>query len=327
MKVVIFGATGKIGCYLVDYILKKDPNIEIIAVGHRKENIFKSPVRYVSCSIESADEFTQLPESGVDAVIHLAGAVTTRVNSSDVRKYVQSNIVGSVNIFEYAVKAGVKRILYAQTYNDVFGDPDSDILIRPDAPRKKCYRGEAALYSITKNTAVDLLQFYSERYGIKSFVFRLPSVYSYTPSPYYLVAGQKRIRPFRKMIQQAQDGQPIEIWGNPNHVMDMVYVKDCCQMFWLGLCSASSGGTYNVGTGVGTTLQQQVEGIIEVFSKLERESEIVYCPDKPNGKAFIMDISNAVEELGYKPQYSFIEMLRDMKLEMEEQRKEISAIL
>jgi UDP-glucose 4-epimerase len=327
VKVVIFGATGKIGCYLVDYILRYDPKIEIVAIGHRKENIFQSGIEYVPLSIERESEFNKLPKCGVDAIIHLAGAVTTRVNSEDVRTYVQSNIVGAVNIFEYAQSVGVDRILYAQTYNDVFGDADSELYIRPDANRKKVYRGEAALYSITKNTAVDLLQFYSEKYGIKRFVFRLPSVYSYTPSPYYLVGGKKRIRPFRKMIQQAQDGAPIEIWGNPNHVMDMVYIKDCCQMFYLGLKNAGNGGVYNVGTGIGTTLQEQVEGIIEVFSEPGRRSKIVYCPEKPNGKAFIMDISNAVQELGYCPQYSYIEMLHDMKREMEAQRSEIKFIL
>lgn len=119
----------------------------------------------------------------------------------------------------------------------------------------------------------------------------------------------------------------IEILGNPNHVMDMVYIKDCCQMFYLGLISSCNGGVYNVGTGIGTTLRQQVEGMIEVFSPADYKSPIVYCPDKPNGKAFIMDISNAAEELEYQPQYSYIEILRDMKREMEEQREKVSAIL
>ena len=40
MKIVIFGATGKIGQELIPYIVQHDPCIDIIAVGHRKENIF-----------------------------------------------------------------------------------------------------------------------------------------------------------------------------------------------------------------------------------------------------------------------------------------------
>ncbi|MGI6071397.1 MAG: NAD-dependent epimerase/dehydratase family protein [Lachnospiraceae bacterium] len=326
MKAVIFGATGKIGCYMIDYFLKENPEMEIIAVGRRKKNIFnQKQVEYFSCDVEDASQFSSLPDSA-DAIIDLAGAVTTRVKSDDVHQYVNSNIIGAVNIFDYAAKIGVDRVLYAQTYNDVFADPESGTVIYPDARRKRKYTGEAALYAITKNAAVDLLEFYSEKKGFKSFVFRLPSVYSYTPSPYYLVNGEKRLRPFRKMIQQAIDGEPIEIWGNPDHVMDMVYIKDCCQIFYKGLIADCEGGTFNVGTGVGTTLQQQVEGMIEVFSS-DQKSEIIYRPEKPNGKPFIMDISNGVRELGYKPQYDYVAMLKDMKLEMNAKREEFKNIL
>ena len=326
MKVAFFGATGKIGCYMIDYFLKENPDIEIVAVGHRTENIFNSDrVTYFSCEIEDSSTFGKLPDK-IDAVVDLAGAVTTRVKSDDVHQYVNSNIIGAVNIFDYAVKADAERILYAQTYNDVFPDAESGIVIAPDARRKKQYTGEAALYALTKNCAVDLLNFYAEKKGIKSFIFRLPSVQCYTPSPYYLVNGVKKLRPFRKMIQQAINGETIEIWGNPNHVMDMVYIKDCCQLFYKGLVANVEGGTYNVGTGIGTSLQQQVEGMIRVFT-VDKKSEIVYKPEKPNGKPFIMDISNAKEELGYEPQYDYISMLEDIKKEMIAQRPELKNIL
>lgn len=314
MKIVVFGATGKIGQELVPYIVEKDDAIEVIAVGHRKENVFSlDRVEYVSMDINDPNDFTKLPKK-VDAVINMAAAVTTTVDSHDIRAYIQANIIGAVNILDYAVKAGADRVIYSQTYNDVFGGPDMGVIIHPDAPRKTKYVGEAAVYAITKNTAVDFQNWYQERYGIKSFVLRLPTVHCPTQSPYYLVGGEKKLRPFRKMILQACSGEPIEIWGDPNHLMDMVYVLDCCQMFYLALIAdVNEGGTYNVGTGVGTTLQQQVEGIIEVFSPRDHRSQIVYRPEKPNGKPFIMDIGNARRELGYEPKYSYMDMLMEFK--------------
>lgn len=318
MRVVIFGATGKLGQELVPYLIDNDPDICVTAVGHRKENIFALPrVEYVSCDIEEGTSFAALPERA-DAVINLAAAVTTRVNSSDVHAYVSANIVGAVNILDYSVKAGAERILYAQTYNDVFGNPDIGTVIHPDTPRKSRYTGEAALYAITKNAAVDLAHYYQDKYGIKVFTFRLPTVHICTQSPYYLVAGKKRVRPIRRMMGQAAKGEPIEIWGDPNHVMDMVYVADFCQMFHLGLRAQVNGGTYNVGTGVGTTLQQQVEGMIQVFSPEGKQSPIIYRPDKPNGRAFIMDIENARRELGYEPKYTYLDMLREFKTRLGE---------
>ena len=41
------------------------------------------------------------------------------------------------------------------------------------------------------------------------------------------------------------------------------------------------------------------------------------CPDKPNAPQYIMDVTPAVEELGYKPQYDYLSTLRDFKREME----------
>jgi UDP-glucose 4-epimerase len=40
-------------------------------------------------------------------------------------------------------------------------------------------------------------------------------------------------------------------------------------------------------------------------------------PDKQNAPQYIMDISKAKEELGYEPEYSYLDMLKDMKRERE----------
>ena len=52
-------------------------------------------------------------------------------------------------------------------------------------------------------------------------------------------------------------------------------------------------------------------------SYIEDDTQVLVRPDKPNAPQYIMDITPAVEELGYKPQYSYLEMLRDFKTEME----------
>ena len=77
------------------------------------------------------------------------------------------------------------------------------------------------------------------------------------------------------------------------------------------------GGYYNVGTGEGVTLIDQIKGIIEVFGN---NNPIELCPDKPNAPQYIMDITPAKIELGYRPQYDYITMLKDLKKEMQLQR-------
>lgn len=76
-------------------------------------------------------------------------------------------------------------------------------------------------------------------------------------------------------------------------------------------------GTYNAGTGIKTSMREQIEGMIEVFSSKENPSKIIECPEKKDCDDFVMDITNIKEELGYEPQYNYIEYLKDYKKEME----------
>ena len=100
----------------------------------------------------------------------------------------------------------------------------------------------------------------------------------------------------------------------------MVYVKDCTQIIRKAIESNVDGGVYNVGTGVGTSLRDQIEGIVNVFSDVERKSSIIHRPDMPDSPDYIMDISKTVRELGYEPKYYYLDYLNDMKKEMEENR-------
>ena len=97
----------------------------------------------------------------------------------------------------------------------------------------------------------------------------------------------------------------------------MVYVKDFCQMLYKAIFVNRDCGYYNVGTGVGTSLFDQIRGMVEVFGEGDKKSQIIMRPDKPNAPQYIMDITPAIQELGYKPKYNYLEMLRDFKREMQ----------
>uniref|UniRef100_UPI0040289A6A GDP-mannose 4,6-dehydratase n=1 Tax=Eshraghiella crossota TaxID=45851 RepID=UPI0040289A6A len=136
----------------------------------------------------------------------------------------------------------------------------------------------------------------------------------------YYVDGIERKIGYRLLIDKAIKGEDIEIWGDKNRKKDMVYVKDFCQMMYKALQSDRKFGHYNVGTGVGTTLEKQIEGIVKVFSSEDNKSKIIERADKPNSPQYVMDIQAARDELGYEPKYNYIDMLKDIKREMIEKR-------
>ena len=55
----------------------------------------------------------------------------------------------------------------------------------------------------------------------------------------------------------------------------------------------------------------------ELGKFLDKKSEIIMKPEMPNAPQYIMDITPAKDELGYVPKYNYIEMLQDMKRNME----------
>ena len=63
--------------------------------------------------------------------------------------------------------------------------------------------------------------------------------------------------------------------------------------------------------------KEQVKTIVDVFSPKDKPSKIIYKPEKPIGGGFLMDISNAIEELGYKPEYDCKKLFEAYKREME----------
>jgi UDP-glucose 4-epimerase len=319
-KVIIFGATGNTGAYLTEYCIEKlDKNeFEVIAVGRRKTDFFdRYGIKYFQVDITEKTHFDQLPKDNIYAVINLSAVLPAYMEGYKPEEYLQTNIIGAFNVLEYCRIAKADRILYPQTEGDLSGYWGKELIIKPDFPRNFKYKGDHAIYVISKNAAVDMIEHYHQTYGIKNFIFRCPTIYAYTPNQYFYVDGEKKVLAYRHLMNQAMVGEPIEMWGDPTKAKDVVYVRDFCQMLGKAITANIDSGFYNVGTGTSVTLKEQIEGIIEVFSPENKKSRIIPCPEKPNSREFIMDISNAKIDLGYEPEYYYLDYLKDFKKEME----------
>lgn len=318
-NIIVFGASGDTGRYFVKYFLDhyRGMDYQIIATGTRETSFFDSlEVPYYQVDIRRKEEFEKLPGE-VYAVVDLAGAMPARMKGYDPYKYIDVNITGNLNILEYCRKTKADRILFAQSFGDIKDHAEDNPLLTVDLPRKFSFTSDHTIYVMTKNFAVDMIENYHQMYGLRNFIFRLPTIYLYSPVDTYYVDGKQRKIGYRLLIDKARAGEPIEVWGDPERVKDMVYVKDFCQMLYRAVFADRNCGYYNVGTGVGTSLLDQIQGMIEVFGTPGKESELIMCPDKPNAPQYIMDIAPAVSELGYKPEYTYRKMLLDFKKEME----------
>lgn len=318
-KIIIFGATGNVGSYLTRYCSDffNENDFEIIAVGSRETNTFDAyNIKYISVDITNSADFEKLPTDNIHAVMLLAAKIPSYMDEYDPHEYLNVNIMGAFNVLEYCRKVKADRILYTQTVFDISLHAGENITLSPNLEKKFDYKGDHAVYVISKNTALELIEHYHQEYNLKKFIFRLPTIYNYSPYHYYFPNGKKAKRPLYQMIEKAEKGEDIELWGNPNYAKDMVYVDDFSQMLCKAVLVNRNEGFYNIGTGIPITLQEQIETIIDVFSPPEKKSRIVYMPNKPYGGGFLMDVSNAKEELGYEPQYDCKKLFEAYKCEM-----------
>ena len=322
-KIIVFGATGNIGAYLVDYLNSKlnSNEYKVIAVGRKKTSFFeKIGVQYLRVDVNKSEDFEILPTDDVFAIVNLAGLLPAYLKEYNPYKYVETNIMGALRILEFARKNKVDRVLYTQTWSVQGGYWGTKEVLSPKDPKSLIYTGDHAFYCITKSMIEETMEHYKQEYGVKNFVFRLPNVYLYHPEKTYFVDRIERKIGYRYMIDLASHGQNIELWGDPNAFKDILYIKDLCQLMFKAILTNVNGGTYNAGTGIKTTLQEQIEGMINVFNPEGKKSEIIYKPDGSGFTSFVMDIDNAKEDLGYEPEYTYIKYLEDYKKEQELKR-------
>lgn len=317
--IIVFGATGHLGTHIAIHL--KNIGYHVLAIGHRKsDNGFfeEQGIPYQSVDISRTDDFQTLPESGIYAVVHFAGALPASMKGYHPEAYISSIIQGTLNVLEYTRKIGADRIVFPQSLFDISYLFGSKTPIPADSIRKPPLAGDHAMYVIAKNAAVDMIEHYHEVYDLKRFILRLSRVYMYDPNPYTYTDGEKTLISDRYLILQAMKGADLEIWGDPNRLLETCCVKDFLQIVEKALEVDHSGGIYNIGSG-GSTLEERIRAIAEVFNPADKKSKITYCPDKRSSQQFVLDISKTMEELGYQPKYSWKDYLLDFKKNMEEQ--------
>lgn len=325
--VIVIGATGFIGMYTVEELVKAGK--EVVATGRNARlgtQLEGMGATFVNLDITNPCDFDQLPTSGVEGVILLAGLLPANAkadleNVENAADYFEVNVIGTINVLEWCRNHGVRKVIANCSYSDVSGAWGTGRVITEDEPRSFKFTGDHAVYVISKNAANDVMEYYNQQHGMQCSWFRFPPVYGVGPHGTILVNGKPYKSGIQTFIEKAQAGEDIELWGDPHISRDIIYVKDVARAYRLALESDQALGLYNMTSGVGLDLEDQARAVIDVFGE-GAGSKIVYRPDKPNNTpSFLYSMEKAKRDFGFEPEYTnYYDMMLDYKEELESGR-------
>lgn len=316
MKYIVVGASGFIGTYLVDELVNAGHDVIVTGRNMKSAAFFESRGnQFIPLDITVQSDFDKLPVDGVDGVVLLAALLPANVTDENPYSYVDVNINGTLNVLEYCRRNGIKKMISTTSYADVRNLWSKDVALSSDSPRAYNLSDDHSLYIITKNAATDIILYYNNKYDMSCSIFRLPPVYGVGPHYGLFINGEWQKSGFQRFIDAAMAGKPISIYGNKDVVRDIVFVRDVTQAFRKCLESDNAKGVYNIASGLSCTLEDQVRAVIEVFSQKCKKSEILYRPDINNNScSYRFDISKAMSDFGYKPEYvPFIKLVEAYK--------------
>ena len=294
--VCITGGAGFIGSHLARQLLaagKKVVVLDNFSVGLRANiptdaDIIEGDI----LDAEVAKAATQY-----DAIIHLAARVAIRSSFEHIVQDTHTNVVGTATLLNAlgSNPGNVKKFLLASSMA-VYSEGSADAAIKETHPIKPL-----SPYGTSKYAAELLVQQACARVGVDAGILRLFNTYGngQALSPYVGV-----VTIFANAIKA---GTTPQIFGSGEQCRDFVHADDIAQGFTKALSHQNNGQVYNLGSGVGLSVNQVYAAIANA---LGWKAAPVYAAKVPGEMQYsVADISKAKNLLGYLPQHNFVESI------------------
>jgi UDP-glucuronate 4-epimerase len=299
MIILLTGATGFIGFHAARRLLSEGH--EVIGVDNLNDyyDVSLKQARlgelqsYKAFEFHKADisDYTALSQSiegkGITHILHLAAQAGVRYSLDNPRAYVQANVMGHLNILEFARhNATVEHIAYASS-SSVYGDREDGAFRETDK-----VRSPASLYAATKLGGEMLAESYQRLYGIPQTGLRFFTVYGPwgRPDMAYFIFTDKIFK-----------GEPITLFAPEEMRRDFTYVDDIVDVLpkILGSPPKSGHEIYNLGNSKPNTLMQLVDAV-EAACGQEAE-KIILGKQKGDVSNTFADVSAAERDFGFRP--------------------------
>lgn len=285
---LILGGAGFLGSHLARRLLERAHAVTIFdrpRISDQRVHTLPD-VRRVEGDFQNEADLRPLLESH-PLVFHFIGSTLPCSSNENPSYDVETNVVDTLRLLDMAVAAGVRRIVFPSSGGTVYG-PSPEVPRREDDPTHPI-----SSYGITKLVVEKYLELYRRLFGLDYLCFRFSNPYGEDQTSTGVLGAVSTF------IQRAKNGQPVEIWGDGSTTRDYILVDDAIDAILCGLEYRGDFRLFNVGTGVGTSLNELVTAIRSISGQ---ELEVRCCAGRRADVPWnVLDVSRARTELGWRP--------------------------
>jgi len=293
-KYFITGVAGFIGSNFAKYILE-NTDIKIIGIDNfddfydkkiKLKNLeqLHNNKNFVFYEADINDKSILDLIADCNVVIHLAAKAGVRPSLINPINYATTNINGTINLLNHAVKKNVEKFIFASS-SSVYG-------INQNIPWKEDeYLLPISPYAATKLAGEMYGNVYSSLYGLQFISLRFFTVYG---------PGQRPDLAIHKFFKRIYNNECIELYGNGTTLRDYTYIDDIVGGIVGALVYNNKNfETFNLGNNRCVSLVQLIKKIEEITGK---KAKINFLPEQPGDVPITYaSILKAQNHLKYEP--------------------------
>ncbi|HEY9280781.1 MAG TPA: NAD-dependent epimerase [Eoetvoesiella sp.] len=314
MKILVTGAAGFIGFHVCRYLLERGDQVvgidnlsdyyDVSLKQARLDQLLPyEHFRFEKIDIAQRQDMADLfAKGGFQRVVHLAAQAGVRYSLENPHAYVDSNLVGFVNILEGCRQQGIEHLVYASS-SSVYGANETMPFSEHDNVDHP-----VSLYAATKKANELMAHTYSHLYGLPATGLRFFTVYG----PW----GRPDMSP-SLFTQAILEGKPLKVFNHGKHRRDFTYIDDIVQGVvcaldripagnpqWSGLAPDPSSSRapwkiYNIGNSQPVELLTYIELIEQAVGKTTEKQLLPLQPG--DVEHTYADVSALMRDTGYRP--------------------------
>ena len=301
MRFLVTGGAGFIGSNFIRYLLKKNPNYEIINLDKLtyagnldnlrdiKKNKRHRLVKGDICNITLVKKLMK----NTDIVVHFAAETHVDRSIMEAGSFVKTDVFGTFVLLNAAKKYNVKKFVHIST-DEVYGSVengsfDEESPLKPTNP-----------YSASKAGADRLAYSYFK-------TFKLPVIIARSSNNFGPYQHPEKLIPL--FTTNTIENKKLPLYGDGLNKRDWLYVLDNCEAIYFLMNKGAIGETYNVGASNEKTNLEITKLILDELKK--PESLIEFIKDRlAHDRRYSLNFEK-IKKLGWKPKYKFDNALKE----------------